>query len=48
MTGAGASRKAPKITEVLPLLYPHGLSSDEKGTATPCLVLAWFGCPARR
>jgi putative transposase len=29
IVGAGRCRKSPKITEVLPLLYLHGLSSED-------------------
>ena len=41
------ARKTPKVTEVLPLLYLHGLSS---GTSCPPSASSWAhprACPAR-
>jgi hypothetical protein len=40
-------RKTPKINEVLPLLYLHGLSTSDFGPALGQFLGSSVGCPAR-
>jgi putative transposase len=42
------TRKSPKVTEVLPLLYLHGLSSQDFAPALEGFLGSSAGCPRRR
>jgi putative transposase len=42
------ARKSPGVTEVLPLLYLHGLSSQDFAPALEGFLGSSAGCPRRR